>query len=239
MPSPILITGAARSGTSMVAGIINLCGAFGGVMSGPNRNNARGMFENVQIRNKIIKPYLRTMGLDALGQYPLPDITNLSSCPNIGTKIKEIMENEGYNNKQKVFYKGAKMCLMWPVLHNAFPDAKWVIVRRNTVDIVNSCIKTNFMRAFSRDVFRKAVGANNEAEGWTWWVNQHEKRFAEMEKNGLNIKTIWPELMINGDYSQIFEVIDWLGLKWNDAAKSFIDPKLWRAREWSEGRNHG
>ena len=44
MKEPILITGCARSGTSMVAGIINMSGAFGGVMAGPNKNNQKGNF---------------------------------------------------------------------------------------------------------------------------------------------------------------------------------------------------
>ena len=38
MKDPILITGCARSGTSMIAGVINICGAFGGDMAGPNAN---------------------------------------------------------------------------------------------------------------------------------------------------------------------------------------------------------
>jgi hypothetical protein len=56
MKDPILITGAARSGTSMTAGVINICGAFGGVLSGPNKNNKKGMFENNRIRQDIAKP---------------------------------------------------------------------------------------------------------------------------------------------------------------------------------------
>jgi len=39
MKSPILIVGAARSGTSLVAGIINMSGAFGGIMAGPQKSN--------------------------------------------------------------------------------------------------------------------------------------------------------------------------------------------------------
>ena len=31
----------------------------GGVMSGPNKNNAKGMFENIKIRQNIVKPFLR------------------------------------------------------------------------------------------------------------------------------------------------------------------------------------
>lgn len=69
--SPILITGCARSGTSMVAGVINMCGAFGGSMSGPNHNNAKGMFENARVRNNIVKPYLRQLHVDPLGQFQI------------------------------------------------------------------------------------------------------------------------------------------------------------------------
>ena len=74
MVEPILITGAARSGTSLTAGIISICGAFGGNTTGSTPYNRNGQFENSHIRNRIVKPYLVRMGVDKLGQYPLPDI---------------------------------------------------------------------------------------------------------------------------------------------------------------------
>jgi hypothetical protein len=70
MRPPILITGCARSGTSMTAGIVHICGAFGGRMSGPTPNNRKGMFENEEVRNQIVKPYLSSIGADPLGQKP-------------------------------------------------------------------------------------------------------------------------------------------------------------------------
>jgi len=145
MKEPILITGCARSGTSMVAGIINKCQVFGGDMSGPNRNNAKGMFENAYIRNNILKPYLRQMEVDPLGQYPLPDIDNLLIPSSLKKDVEQVMINQGYTNGPWM-YKGAKMCLTWPAWHHAFPNAKWIIVRRRIGDIVNSCIRTGFMR---------------------------------------------------------------------------------------------
>ena len=48
--SPIIITGCARSGASMVAGAFIKCGAFGGAM-----NN---QFENLKIHNEIVPEYL-------------------------------------------------------------------------------------------------------------------------------------------------------------------------------------
>lgn len=233
MPQPILITGAARSGTSMVAGVINMCGAFGGLMSGSNKNNEKGMFENARIRNQILKPYLRNLGVDRLGQYPLPDINKMPIPSDWRIQIERIIKMEGYSSGPWM-YKGAKMCLTWPVWHYAFPDAKWIIVRRRTGDIVNSCIKTNFMRAFQRQQFREAIGVKTEQAGWLWWVHEHEKRFVEMINEGLNVKVIWPDRMVSGNYSQIYETIEWLGLKWNDKVVKileFVDPKLWHSRK--------
>ena len=228
--SPILITGCARSGTSMIAGIINLCGAFGGNMSGPNKNNQKGMFENAAIRNNIVKPYFRQLGVDPMGQFPLPNVDNLLIPSDLKTRVEQIMREEGYKEGPWM-YKGAKMCLAWPSWHYAFPNAKWIIVRRRTGDIINSCVHTGFMRAFGRGLTQKAVGAKTENEGWLWWVREHEKRFVEMMNEGLNCKVIWPERMVDGDYQQVKEMVEWLGLEWKSEVLSFIDPLLYKSRQ--------
>jgi hypothetical protein len=85
-------------------------------------------------------------------------------------------------------------------------------------------------RTFEDPALRKTIGINNEREGWLWWVHQHERRFVEMIMEGLNCKVIWPHRMIYGDFQQIYETIEWLGLKWRTEVLSFIDPKLWKAR---------
>jgi len=231
MPDPILITGAARSGTSMVAGSVCKCGAFGGNMRGPNKNNAKGMYENVRIINNIVKPYLRKINVDPLGQYPLPDIRSLPIPADLRDRVQNEIIADGYTGGPW-FYKGAKLCLIWPVWHYAFPDAKWIIVRRKPSDIANSCCKTGFMAAFRKSYVRKYVNVENEFEGWKWWVRQHHKRFMEMNDVGVNMKFVWPDRMVRGDYRQLYDTIEWLGLKWNEkAVLEFIDPKLWKSRQ--------
>jgi len=231
MIEPILITGCARSGTSMVAGIIHICGAFGGVMSGPNSNNAKGMFENAQIRNGIVKPYYRTINVDSLGQYPLPQTDRIPIPTSWKNKVIEVMQDEGYESGPWM-YKGAKMCQHWPVWDFAFPKAKWVIVRRKTPDIINSCMRTGFMRAFSKSQNQRAVKASNEYNGWLWWVHHHEEMFREMIGDGLIVQEVWPERMVDGDYSKIRQMIEWLGLEWKeDEVRGFIEPKLWKNRK--------
>lgn len=230
MKDPILITGCARSGTSLVAGIIHLCGAFGGDMRKPNHNNPKGMFENDKIVNTIVKPYFRSLKVDPLGQYPLPDIDNLPIPHNWKNRVEAIIRQEGYEDGPWM-YKGAKMCLHWPVWNYAFPKAKWIIVRRKTSDIINSCIRTNFMRAFVNQGNQRAVGAGNERDGWLWWVHEHEKRFVEMIQEGLNVKVVWPQRTVDGDYSEIKDMLEWLGLEWTSEVMEFMEPKLWHARQ--------
>jgi hypothetical protein len=216
---PILVTGIARSGTSMVAGIINICGAFGGELVGSNLHNQKGMFENSHIREKIVKPYLREINADPLGQNPLPDTDRIPIPNDWQQRIEAVMEEHGYK-EGAWFYKEAKMSLMWPVWNYAFPNAKWVIVRRRSPDIVDSCMRTSFMRAFT------------DREGWFKWIREHERRFSQMYEAGLNIHVIWPERIIHGDYTQMYQLIDWLGLEYKpQEIANFIEPKLWKARK--------
>lgn len=220
MPSPVLITGTARSGTSMIAGIVSLCGAFGGKLSGPSRFNQKGMFENIEIRNYLVKKWLRGENYDAMGQYPLPDTEH---CKEVAPKmaeswranVKNIMHKQGYV-RGPWFYKGAKSCLMWPIWALAFPEARWLIVRRNDEDIARSCLRTGFMRAY-RDL-----------RGWLWWVQKHKERFQEMAEAGLMIREVWAEKIVRGELKEIREAIDWLGMDWNEKEViDFVVPGLW------------
>lgn len=216
--SPIIITGCARSGTSMVAGTINMSGAFGGNMHGPNKYNAKGMFENVAVKMTLDKPYLSFIGCDTKGQYPLPDTEKLLIPNDWGDKVRAIFESEGYTSGPWMI-KLARACLTWPVWHHAFPNAKWIIVRRRDTDIIDSCMNTAFMNHYTTP------------EGWQGWVDHHKKCFVEMVEAGLNVKQIWPERMIISDYSAVHDMIDWLGLTWKpEEVENFISPKLWHSR---------
>jgi len=228
--SPILITGAARSGTSMTAGIVNICGAFGGELAGPTGNNKKGMFENTEIRNNLVKPYLTSMGCDPMGQDPLPNKEQRFNFDcQVSSELREaaltILIDQGLEDRKQWFYKGAKMCLIWPLWKAAFPDATWIIVRRDAEDIVRSCLKTGFMRA------------HKTRSGWLHWVAEHEKRFEEMTTAKLKVFEMWPQRLINGDFTQAQMLVNTLGLKWKeDKVREFIEPGLWH---YHKGNRHG
>ena len=220
MKNPILITGAARSGTSMTAGIINICGAWGGDMAGKTKHNQKGMFENNELR-KINKSFLTSINCDPLGQHPLPKIGRVRDIAidrheDWRFKVKRIIEKQGYGNGCPWMYKGAKICLIWPMWFFAFQKAKWVIVRREKEGIIQSCLRTSFMRRCKGE------------EGWSAWVDHHLKRFIEIRAVSDNVYEVWANKIIAGDFSEIKNTIKALGLKWKeDEVRDFVDPKLW------------
>lgn len=217
----VLITGCARSGTSLVAGTLYLSGASGGnLRTEGNKNNRKGFFENLEIRNGIIKPILKSVGCDPMGQSPLPDIEQVKKLlfPSGGVILRQKVEEALHKQKcgRHPMYKGAKNCLIWPLWHAAFPRARWVVVRRDPNDIVNSCLRTSFMRAY------------RTRAGWLGWVAEHEKRFEEMHDAKLNILEVWPQRAINGDLTELQMAVNSLGLNWNfDRVREFVTPSLW------------
>lgn len=194
--SPILITGVPRSGTSMIAATIHLCGAFGGTMS------KRGRYSNDCIREDLVIPYIKSDG-----DYKVTK-----------KDIENILFIEGYKEGSWM-YKDSNLPYCWQLWNKEFPTAKWIIVRRKTSDIIQSCMKTKYMTAYSTE------------EGWLSMVHDYEKQFVEMIQAGLNCKIIWPERMVDGDYAQIKEVCDWLGLPWKEEALGYINLLLWGTKQ--------
>jgi hypothetical protein len=223
--SPILVTGIPRSGTTMIAKVIHACGAFVGENATKRK---KLMLENYTISGIIVKPYMERIGSDPKGQFPLPKEKNITIPLDWGPRVENLIKLEGYIDGPWM-YKDTKMGLIWPVWNYAFPNAKWIIVRRRTGDVIQSCLKTGYMTAYE------------DEKGWLEWVHEYEKRFVQMMEAGVNCKIIWPERLIDGNLQQLHEVIDWLGLTWKKEALEFIDPLLWRntpqkerSKKWQE-----
>lgn len=203
----VLITGCARSRTSLVASLFSKLGFWGGETFGPDRNNKAGYFENKLLREKISKPLLDLFGADRLGQSSFPDLSQVQKASKNYIFISELrrswykcMDKQGWDGSQSWYYKGAKLCLMWPIWNEVFPEAFWVIVRRNPEDIAESCLRTSFMRAYSKKA------------DWLRWVNYHQDRFEAMKEAGLRVFEIWTDAFLDGDFQSFIELMDWLGM---------------------------
>ncbi|GAG49578.1 unnamed protein product, partial [marine sediment metagenome] len=206
---PIFVTGCARSGTSLVTGIFAHCGAWCGKVAGAQPHNPKGQFENTEIRNGILKPLLVSLDADKLGQKPLPDINKVflecgkmqgnKGIEELRHKVHNCFLKQGFWQEHQLIYKGAKLCLIWPVWHILYKNPKWIIVRRKDDDIAKSCMNTVFMRAYS------------SVEGWKGWVDHHKDRFNEMMEYCGAVQ-LWSEDIVAGNFGPIREVVESTGL---------------------------
>lgn len=215
--SPVFVTGIERSGSSLIGRIIDMCGAFSG--------RTTSMCENINLK-LLLDEYYRGVGINVRGQYPLPDTHQMLIPVDWKSKVTSILDKENYASSTTWMYKGSRIAQTWPIWDFAFPNAKWIIVRRRTGDVVESCLKTGFMNAYKDKIIQEKIGVSSEIEGWLWWVHEHESLFREMIETGLNVKVIWPERMLDGNFEQIHEMLDWLDMPWNPGIISLLNYTL-------------
>jgi hypothetical protein len=225
MSRQIFITGAERSGSTLIARIVQLCGAFTGVTT--------NMLENIELR-EISRRYIQD---NLHNEELIPDTMSLQIPVGWSNRVQELWGCESCHKKTWMF-KSAYLAQMWPVWHYAFPNAYWIIVRRRTGDITQSCMKTGYMTLFKEQANREKICAENEEEAWKWWVHQYEKKFVEMIEAGVNCRIVWPERMVTGDYQQIYEMLEWLGLQWTPKIVETIDPMLIKSRRKENGADY-
>lgn len=197
------MTGAPRSGKTMIAGILKVCGVFTG--------ETDKMLENVSVRDKVMGAHLRMIGADPKGINPLPDRMPLATWD-----VGHHMEKEGYQDGAWMV-KSSRIVPTWKVWQHNYPRARYVIVRRRTGDIISSCMKTAYMDAYKTQ------------KGWKEMVLAYEAMFAQMITE-LDVKVVWPHRMAHGDYGQVYDMLDWLGLPWKIEVLQWADPKFWKYR---------
>lgn len=215
MNQPIFVTGIERSGSTLIAKILDICGVFTGSTS--------TMYEHYGM-NAMMDQFIlsRATGL-------FPDLKDLNIPLNWRKEVDELLAVDGYKDGPWMC-KNSKLGQIWPVWNYAYPNARWLIIRRRSGDIIDSCTKTAYMKLFKNQGNQNLVGVKSEQEGWKWWIHQYEKRYVTMIESGVNCRVVWPERMVIGDYQQIYETLEWLGLEWSSKIVETIDPMLIKSR---------
>lgn len=204
--TPVFVTGADRSGSSLVMRVFAKCGA--------NIGHVNKMYENEKLK-KINSAFIYRNS----SKYGMPPTDGLFFSNTMQKKIIKIILEE-HLEKGIFVYKDSGLAQVWSCWDRFFPDAKWIIVRRRTSDIVNSCMQTAYMKRFKEEANLKAINAENERYGWLWWVKQYEAKFIEIMKADLDYRVVWPERMRDGNFKQMKETVEWIGLKWNKNVRS-------------------
>jgi len=197
----ILITGAARSGTSLTA---QICGALGA-----NLGQVTGLYENLPIKRDILFPMIEAAGGDKLGQHPLPP---MNADP--GWSFRKEVERE--LGPDRWAFKDCKLLLVWRNWAREFPYAKWIIVRRDIDQIADSCVATGFMRHYQT------------REQWAAWSKEYLNRAEELKAEAECIE-VWPQDFIDGKVRGLKRMAKHCGLTWNrEAVDAVIDRTKWR-----------
>ncbi|MFW5879873.1 MAG: sulfotransferase, partial [bacterium] len=219
---PIFVTGVERSGTSMIAKIIAESGVFVG--------RTTKLMESLPVK-RLLDTYYKNQGYDVHGQYPIPPRSNIMIPTDWRNNVEIVLRNEGMQEKGTFLLKSNRLSQTWRIWAYAFPEAQWIIIRRRTGDIIQSCLQTDYMDAYANKDILDKLKVSDERDGWKWWIHQHEQYFVDMITEGLDVKVIWPQRMVSGDYSQIYELYRWLGLTWKSKTTiQMIDKFLDKSR---------
>lgn len=186
----------------MVAGALAALGLdFGPTIAG-SEANPRGFFENEYVRSRV-KYYIARAGGHPAGQHDFPDPGVIDPNALRGSIIDAL---SGCNA-----YKEAKICLLWDSWTRAFPDSRYVFVRRDIDDIATSCVHTTFMR--------KRRGY----DGWRRWAQYYVDAMDRMKRRVDHIE-IWPD----GSTEVFRPVAEFAGLPFNqEQVDVFVEPNLW------------
>ena len=203
--NPILITAPDRSGSEFIAHILEVCGAETGVLG--------KMYENMPLSSIINLIYTVQNDSD----------TKLEGFDMFADLVTNSLKKQQINGLKWLF-KNSRLSYTWKHWNKLYPDAQWVIVRRKSSYIVNSCIKTAYQNTMNEKMMQ-TIGVDTEEEGWLWVIHQYENQWIEMYKAGLNIIEVYPDRMGNDDYSQIQALVEKVGLEWKEETiKSMMQP---------------
>lgn len=216
--NPIFILGIPRSGTSLLAGLWSLTGIWTGPTNPPSPNNVKGFFENRAIKDTSTYKILRDSNFCRRGQNPIPKPGDkLSPRFDLYNNIMDVAFSQGYTYGPWMF-KDAKITLMWEIWYKMFPTADYFITKRCDEDIINSCLRTNFMNMYQ------------DKKGWQKWIDIHHEHITNFKNSDAKIHEINTSELVHGNIEELSELIYDLGFELPmDKAKEFIVPEAWNS----------
>lgn len=196
--SPIIVLGCRRSGVSILAGALHQCGAFlgGHRLADPRQDR----FGNPDV-DAMATDYLRRAFCPADERFlATADLHELGWRG----RVESTFEGLGLSPDQPWVVRSRAVALMWREWNRAWPDAKWIFVRRTPEDIAMSCLRTGYMTMFS------------DYGAWLAWAKEWRNLLDQIE-NGVDgdSLSVWPGVWLAGDLQALRETMEWAGLAWN------------------------
>lgn len=200
----IFVTGVPRSGTSLTVKILQSLGA----RTGP----VNVLYENLGIRENVLKPLIKANGGDPLGQKSFP---NLETVKGSGL-LDKFAAHIGVPIDARTLYKDPKLTLVWPAFAAAFPNAKWIVVRRDIESQIDALIRVPFINVHGSD-----------REAWAAWVREYKWRL-DMLLEETDAMEVRPADFIQ-DPAELESIADFVGLPFDPVkVEAAIDRSKYR-----------
>jgi sulfotransferase family protein len=185
----ICIVGMHRSGTSMVARLLNLCGLYLGpeeLLLGPDQGNPQGHFEHMGFL-EIDEALLRHFGG---GLYNLPPVQDgWENDPSIEALRRKAQALIGtFANHAPWGWKEPRTTLLLPFWKNLIPHIRFVVCVRSPLEVANSLKKREAMPiqegAFLWNLYMQSALRNTEGSPrmMTFYEDFFHEPMFEMER---------------------------------------------------------
>lgn len=198
----------------MTAAILAACGCWVGRVA--NSGDVRKCsYENIIVSDIMRKAKL-AMGLNPDSHAKLPSqAATMPLCIWLEGWLSREFSYQGHRGEPWLV-KSSSLVLVWPIWARSWPNAKWVIVRRDNVGLVRAAMTTHTM--FGR----------SGAEAWLEWAEWYERELNALEEGVQYKQTVWPtKFAAQKDFREIKKVVAKLKLEWNDVAVT----KLFESKE--------
>lgn len=207
---PILVAASPRSGTSMIAGLLHHHGADAGDFR-IGKGNPKGGFEDINIK-QVMKNVLTSNGYNLNPISIQPDSFDLD--PDFRLRVLQCVTNPD----EPWLVKEFRILMTWPLWQEHFPDAIYVLNRRNIADNLQSMQKH---RVISKR------GSSHNLRFWIKWARGKQELIAKYCSHvWVDVDRIW-----QGDMDEAKKVVEAYGLDFNrKIAEDWIEPSLWHDR---------
>src|SRR5206468_21413 len=218
----ILVLGMHRSGTSMVARLLNMMGAYfaaEGISTGANQENPKGFWERRDVRN-LNDMLLRSAGADwhRVSDFTLEKIPAAALAQFKTEAGKIILDMDAH---RPWFLKEPRFCLLAPLWLDLLEVPVCVIVNRSPIEVAGSLQM--------RNGFPIAVGlALWECYNIAALNATRDQRRIQVNHAGLMADPVGTVRQLKGDLEKLG--VRGLRAPSDEEIRAFIDPSLYRAK---------
>jgi hypothetical protein len=156
--SPLFVVGAPGAGIVPVSAALSAAG----IWFGPSEDEKPGIVVGTErLARGITDTILRDLlGTDPRGLEGLPDLARLPLLPQLLRGYARALDDDGLPLVQPWGYADARLSLIWPLLAEAFPHARWLVVSRSEEARTRMILASPALAAVSDDpAFWRRVGA--------------------------------------------------------------------------------